>query len=91
MALLRPIEVFLITTLLFLGLWLWDDYVASLLSLSLFLIVVGILAIASISEWLEPSRVPRQFFFSLLAFLAANALVAAGYVFLFDGQFYWLE
>lgn len=62
---IRPLELFLLETILFLGLWFWNEYVAFLLSLLLASISFFILLIALIAELLERSKVPRAYFWSM--------------------------
>ena len=85
MSKLRAVEIFLIEFVLFLGLWLYDDYIGSLLSGISAPIALFLLLVAYISEKLEPSRVPRWYFvFMITSFLApiATALV---YLFILGG------
>lgn len=78
---LGAIEIFLLEFVLFLGLWLLDEYLGTLLSTILAPIALALLIIAYISEYLEPSRVPSWYFTLMLcSFLAPIA--AAGVYFL---------
>ena len=71
-------EIFLLETIAWLGLWLLSDYVAALLTLILGAIVSAVLAIALISEVIEPSKVPKKYFqvmmLSILSIIVRNNL-----------------
>ena len=55
-------EIFLLQTVIWLGLWLLSDYVAALLTLIIGSIVLAVLAFALIAEVIERSRVPKKYF-----------------------------
>jgi MFS family permease len=73
-------EIFLLQVALWLGAWLWHSYLAALLTLIIGGIVLVALLVALVSEWIEPSKVPRRFFrvmwVSVLAPVAATVLYA---------------
>jgi len=63
---IRPIELFLIQFIIYSVLWLWDEYIASLLTLVFTAITIFILAISLMAEFIEPSKVPRWYFYSMV-------------------------
>lgn len=70
-------EWFLLQMVLYLLTWLLYDYLARLLSILLGAIFFAIWVVSVLVEWIEPSKVPRQYFrFIVASFLAP--LVAAG-------------
>jgi hypothetical protein len=71
-------------------LWLWDTYIAFLISLIAGGVFLLILLVSLVVEWIEPSKVPRGYFlFMLLAFLAP---LLAGLIFLLiNGSPEWLS
>ena len=71
------LEIFLLETVVWLGLWLLNDYVASLLTLILGAIVSAVLIIALLSEAIERSKVPKQYF-QIMAISVLCMIVAAG-------------
>lgn len=80
------LEIFLLETVVWLGLWLLNDYVASLLTLILGAIVSAVLIIALLSEAIERSKVPKQYF-QIMAISVLCMIVAAGiYLTLFGGS-----
>ena len=89
----RPslVEIFLFETVVWLGLWLLSDYVATLLTFTVGAIVLAILIIALLSEAVERSKVPRRYF-SIMALSLLAIVVAAGlYVTIFGGRLSFLD
>ncbi|MEM9919204.1 MAG: hypothetical protein AAF990_13970 [Bacteroidota bacterium] len=87
---LRPLEIFLLQFILYMALWLWNDYLASLISLVFGAIFLFIFLLSLILEWIERSKVPRAYFILMLLSVLAPALAAICYLYLFQGVS-WLE
>ncbi len=84
-------EIFLLEVIVWLGLWLLNDYTATLLTLIVGAIVLVVLLFALIAEAIERSKVPRRYFY-VMALSVAAPLVAAGiYLFLFGGNLRFLQ
>lgn len=81
----RLLELFLLEIILYILLWLWDDYLASLLSLVFGAIIALILLVSLVVEWVEPSKVPRWYFTLMLVSIAAPIVAALLYTFLGGG------
>ncbi len=65
------LEAFLVQVLGYLLLWLWNDYLATILSLIFGGIAFFIWFISLIVEWVEKSKVPPSYYrLMLLCFLA---------------------
>ncbi|MBP6825786.1 MAG: hypothetical protein KA165_04405 [Saprospiraceae bacterium] len=88
---LTLIEVFLLEVVVWLGLWLFNDYLATLLTLILSVIVLAILLIALISEAIERSKVPRRYFYVMAISVLAPVVAAGFYLLIFGGKFSFLE
>jgi len=88
---IRPIEIFLIEFILFSLLWLWDDYIASMLTIVFSFIFFFILVISLMVELVERSKVPR-WYFTLMA-ISIFAPIAAAFVFIYfmGADFEWLS
>lgn len=83
-------EYFLIQLILLIAIWLLNDYYGTLTSgiwgsLCLFILVVSLLV-----EWIEPSRVPKVYFWFMFAAVLASVVSAAIYLSFF-GELDWLE
>ncbi|MDX1910586.1 MAG: hypothetical protein SFV22_03825 [Saprospiraceae bacterium] len=80
---LSLLEIFLVQTIVWLALWLLNDYVAALLTLIVGLIVLAVLLIALIAEGIERSKVPKRYFqvmgISILSLLF-SALLYVGWL-----------
>jgi hypothetical protein len=76
---LSLLEIFLIEILVWMGLWLANEYLASLLTFILTPIVFAVLVSARISEFIERSKVPRIYFGVMLISTIAPILAALVY------------
>jgi hypothetical protein len=85
------IEIFLIEFILFSLLWLWDDYIGSMITIVFSFIFFFILVISLIVEIIEQSKVPRWYF----SFMAVSifAPIAAAFIFIYfvGAEFEWLS
>lgn len=81
---LSLLEILALEMALWLGLWLYSDYLATLLTLIIVAIVFAILLIALVAEWIEPSRVPRRYFW-IMAISVLAPLLTAGLFIGFQG------
>ena len=88
---IRAIEIFLVQFVIYFILWLWNDFLATLLSISLGSICFFILVIALISEVLEKSKVPKIYFTFMIISIITPFLVAVIYFLLTKGQLSWLN
>ena len=88
---LSLLEIFLLETVVWLGLWLLNDYVAALLTLIIGAIVFSVLIIALISEALERSKVPKMYFQVMALSVVSLVLAATIYVTLLGGQLDFLK
>ena len=88
---LSLLEIFLLETVVWLGLWLLNDYVAALLTLIIGAIVFSVLIIALISEALERSKVPKMYFQVMAISVVSIVLAATIYVTLLGGQLDFLK
>lgn len=88
---IRPIELFLIQVLIYSMLWVWDDYLATLISSTFAIIAFCILIISLIAELLERSKVPRWYFWGMAISVVAPVLTAAIFVGAMGGKLAWVE
>jgi len=84
------IEIVLIQIVLYLLLWIADEFTASLLCVVIPVICFSVLVIALIAEWIEPSKVPKTFFMALGVSIVVPIVTLIGYFMIF-GTFGWLE
>jgi len=88
---LRPIELFLVEIIFYTLLWLWNDYIATLLSLVFSSIAMAVLLVSLVAEFLEPSKVPTWYFYFMLISIIAPLLAAAYFVGIMGVQVAWLQ
>lgn len=84
-----PIEVFLLETVIYLLLWLVNDYLASLVSLILACICLALLLISLVIELIERSNVPRWYYYFMVASFFAPILSGLVYFFI-SGELNWV-
>lgn len=84
-------EIFLLEFIGWFGLWLFNDYLATLLTLIIGAIVFAVLVIALISEAIERSKVPRRYFWVMAVSVLAPLLALGCYLLFFGGQFDFLK
>jgi hypothetical protein len=87
---IRPIELFLIQVFLYGLLWVWNDYLATLLSATFAVIAFCVLIVSLIAELLERSKVPRWYFWGMAISVVAPILTALLFVGLMGGELSWL-
>lgn len=87
---IRPFEIFLAQLVIYLLLWIFNDYLATLLSLVFGSICLLILLISLIVEVIERSKVPRWYFL----FMGASVLapIIAGLIYMaISGGLQWIK
>jgi hypothetical protein len=87
---LSLLEIFLLEVVVWLGLWLFNDYLASLLTLILGAIVSAVLLIALMAEVIERSKVPRKYFYVMALSIIAPLAAALLYLLIFGGKLAFL-
>jgi hypothetical protein len=67
---LRTLETYLATVIVFLAVWLWKDFLGWWLSVIFGAICTAVLVVALVSDRIEPTRVPRSYFWMMAAIIA---------------------
>ena len=88
---LRPIEWFLIEFVMYILIWLINDYVATLISLVFIVILLAILLVAGIAEVIEPSKVPRSYYLFMVVSILAPIFAGGIFLFITGGDLNWLK
>lgn len=86
----RVFEIFLGEVVIYLALWLSNDYLATILSLIFFCICLLILLISLIVEWIDRSKVPGWYYWLLAASTLAPLLAALAFLAI-NGEIPWLN
>jgi len=71
------------------ALWLWDDYIASLISAIFASIFFFILVISILVELIEPSKVPRSYFSFMVISVLCPILVGVVFFNIMGGELDW--
>ncbi len=71
--------------------WLWNDYVASYFTIIFPGISLVILLIATIADWIEPSRIPRWYYGLMVISILVPLLIGAIFFYLNEGQLSWMQ
>ena len=91
MSKIRPIEILLIETIIYIIMWMTNDYLATMISLIFGCIFLLILIISVIVEMIERSRVPRWYFSFMLMSVIAPLLAAVIYITINGGNLEWMQ
>lgn len=84
-------EIILIQVILWIGIWLMDDYLGSLLTVVFVPILFFVLIISLIAEWIEPSKIPKKYFSIFFTSIIVPSLIAAFVFYAYEGSFDWLN
>jgi uncharacterized membrane protein YwzB len=90
---LRPLnlsEIFMLQTIFYLLLWLWNDYVATILSLTFAAIAFFVLIVSGIAEWIEKSKISKIYFLAMLISIVTPFVVGSFFMLLRKGSLDWM-
>jgi steroid 5-alpha reductase family enzyme len=85
------LEVFLTEMIVWLALWLINDYLATLLTVIITAILICVLLLALVSEYIERSKVPRKYFWVMAISIVCPILSGLFYLILFGGELSFME
>ena len=72
-------------------LWISSEYMASLVTIILVPIFIGILLVSLISELIEKSKVPKKYFHFLIVSIIIPIIIGLFFLTIYEGQLDWLE
>ena len=87
----RLLEIFLLQIMVYLVIWLWNDYVASLISVLVVAICAGVFIVALIAELIEKSKVPKSYFIFMIGSILIPLIVGFVFISLMGGDLDWLQ
>ena len=87
----RLLEIFLLQIMVYLVIWLWNDYVASLVSVLVVAICAGVFIVALIAELIEKSKVPKSYFLFMIGSILIPLIVGFVFISLMGGDLDWLQ
>ena len=82
--------VILLQAVVYSGLWLWNEYVASYFTLIIPGIILVILILATISDFIEPSKIPGWYYWIMFVSILAPLIIGALFYSLYGGYLDWL-
>jgi hypothetical protein len=88
---LSVLEIFLIQVVVYTSIWLWDEYVASYISIIFPIVFLTVFIVSLIAEWIEPSKISRKYYLLMLISILTPAFVGLSFYLLFGGNLNWLE
>ena len=83
---IRPFEIFLIELVIYLFIWVVNDYMASMISLIFGCILLLILLASFVMEMVEKSKVPRSYFIIMGLSVLAPVIAALLYLLINKGM-----
>lgn len=85
------LEAFLLQLLIYIGIYMMDNYIGFMICLVALFIASAILLLSFVFEFIEPSKVPRQYYYYLGSAVVAPLVVLLVFSFLMEGSFAWME
>lgn len=85
------VMVILIEAVIYCALWLWDEYVASYLTLIFPGLILAVLIIAVLADLIEPARIPRWYYGLMIVSILTPLLIGTLFYFIYEGQLEWLR
>jgi len=86
---IRNLEIFLGQCVLYLLLWIVDEYTATLVTSILVPVLIGILIIALLTELVDRSKISSRYFYIMLLSILAPILIADGFGLLVGFNYEW--
>ena len=91
MKFLSVFEFFLVQLIIYVFIWIMNDYVASLLLLIIPIIASSILFLSFIFELIEKSKVPKIYYKYMVSMIIAPLLVGVFYFFIGGADLDWMK
>ena len=85
------LEIFVLQLIVWLSIWLLNDYLATLLTLCIGAVVSAVLIVAILSEIVERSKVPRQYFYVMGLTILSLLVAAVIYIVILGGRLEFLS
>jgi predicted Na+-dependent transporter len=73
------------------GLWLTSEYTATLVTVVMVPIFLGILVVSIISELIERSKVPKKYFQFLIVSIIIPIIIGLFFLSIYGGKMDWME
>ncbi len=87
----RIVIVILLEAVLYSGLWLWNEYVASYVTIIFPVMILGILVLSGIADLIEPSRIPGWYYLLMIASIIIPLIIGALFYYIYAGRIDWMS
>lgn len=81
----------LIQGVIYCGIWLWNEYVASYITIIFPVMIALILILSAIADWIEPSRIPKWYYALMIISIVIPILVGALFYMMYGGKIEWMN
>lgn len=88
---IRPLELFLVQFIFYTIMWLWNDYLATLMTLIFPPICFVILIVSLIADQLERSNVPKWYYSTMIISILVPIIAAIVFVGFVGFDFDWMH
>lgn len=85
------ILIILLQAILYSSIWLWNEFVASYVTLVFPAMISIILLISGIADWIEPSRISKWYFVIMFVSILVPVIIGAIFYTIYDGRIDWLQ
>ena len=85
------ILIILIQAILYSSLWLWNEFVASYVTLVFPAMILVILLLSFIADWIEPSRISKWYYVIMIISIIVPIIIGGMFYFIYDGRIDWLK
>ena len=82
--------VTLAQAVIYLSIWLWDEYAAFYITLIFPTVILVILILALIADLIEPSRIPGWYYLLMVISIIIPVIIGAVFYFINDGRIGWI-
>lgn len=82
--------IILSQAVIYLFIWLWNEYVASYITLIFPIMILVILILTLIADWIEPSRIPGWYYKVMIISILIPIIIGAIFYFINEGKIGWL-
>jgi len=83
--------IILIQAVIYLSLWLWNEFVASYITLIFPAMILVILILATIADWIEPSRIPGWYYKLMIVSIIIPVIIGFAFYYINEGKISWLS
>ncbi len=85
------ILIILLQAILYSSIWLWNEFVASYITLVFPAMILVILLISAIADWIEPSRIPKWYYVIMIVSILVPIIIGGIFYAIYDGRIDWLK